>query len=399
MEYTWRWFGPDDPVSLADIRQAGATGIVTALHHLPNGSIWSPEEITRRKAMIEAEGLRWSVVESIPVPEAIKLGLPGWQDLADAWAQSALNLAAQGITTICYNFMPVLDWTRTQLRHRLPDGAECLRFDRVDLALFDLFILRRPGAENSYEAPLQAAAAARHQQMDDAARTALTATILAGLPGAEESYSLDGFRAQIARYAEVDAAALRDNLGQFLARIMPQLAPRGVKLAIHPDDPPRPILGLPRVVSTAADLRAICAMYDDPANGLTFCVGSLGVRADNELPAMLAEFGPRVHFLHLRNTRRDPLPAPAEMPPSGESFEEAAHLEGDADMVRLVSIILRLEAARGTPLPFRPDHGHALQSDLRAPYRPGYPAVGRLRGMAEIRGIERALLALGQPAN
>ena len=399
MEYTWRWFGPDDPVSLADIRQAGATGIVTALHHLPNGSIWSPEEITRRKAMIEAAGLRWSVVESIPVPEAIKLGLPGWQDLADAWAQSALNLAAQGITTICYNFMPVLDWTRTQLRHRLPDGAECLRFDRVDLALFDLFILRRPGAENSYEAPLQAAAAARHQQMDEAERAALTATILAGLPGAEESYSLDGFRAQIARYAEVDAAALRDNLGQFLARIMPQLAPRGVKLAIHPDDPPRPILGLPRVVSTAADLRAICAMYDDPANGLTFCVGSLGVRADNELPAMLAEFGPRVHFLHLRNTRRDPLPAPADMPPSGESFEEAAHLEGDADMVRLVSIILGLEAARGTPLPFRPDHGHALQSDLRAPYRPGYPAVGRLRGMAEIRGIERALLALGQPAN
>lgn len=391
MEYTWRWFGPEDPVSLADIRQAGATGVVTALHHLPNGCVWPMEEIIERKAAIEAAGLHWSVVESIPVPETVKLGRDGWERLADAWAQSALNLAQQGITTICYNFMPVLDWTRTQLRHRLPDGAECLRFNHVDLALFDMHLLQRPDARLAYDTTVLEAADARLRDMDDSQRTALIDTILAGLPGSEESYSLEGFRDQVAQYAAIDATALRRNLARFLQRIIPQLAPQGVKLAIHPDDPPRPILGLPRIVSTADDLRAICAMHEDPGNGLTFCVGSLGVRADNDLPAMLQEFDARIHFLHLRNTRRD---SPPEQGAELESFQEAAHLDGDADMVRLVAQILRMEQERGLRLPFRPDHGHALQSDLRQDYRPGYPAIGRLRGMAEIRGIEHALLAV-----
>ncbi|MGY6694883.1 MAG: mannonate dehydratase [Roseinatronobacter sp.] len=396
MHYTWRWFGPEDPVSLADARQAGATGIVSALHHVPNGTVWPLEDIAARKSLIEAAGLRWSVVESIPVPEAIKLGSDGWEDLADAWAQSALNLAQHGITTICYNFMPILDWTRTRLRHRLADGAECLRFDLVDLAAFDLHILQRPNARLAYGQALLARAESRARSLDEAQRTELIDTILAGLPGSEESYSLEGFRDQIARYDGLGADGLRRNLAQFLARVIPQIAPHGVKLALHPDDPPRPIFGLPRVVSTAQDLRAILAMQDDPANGLTFCVGSLGVRADNDLPAMLQEFGAHVQFLHLRNTRRDALPADDMAQTdeiAGESFEEAAHLDGDADMVRLISIVVELEQTSGRTLPFRPDHGHALLSDLRQGYRPGYPAIGRLRGMAEIRGIEHALVA------
>lgn len=396
MEYTWRWFGPEDPVSLADARQAGATGIVSALHHVPNGKVWPLEDIARRKALIEAAGLRWSVVESIPVPEAIKLGEEGWEALADAWAQSALNMAQHGVMTICYNFMPVLDWTRTRLRHRLADGAECLRFDLVDLAVFDVHILQRPNARRAYSPALLKQADIRIKDLDDTQRTALIDTILAGLPGSEESYDLDGFRDQIARYDGLSADGLRRNLAQFLARVVPQIAAHGVQLALHPDDPPRPIFGLPRVVSTAQDLRAICAMQETPANGLTFCVGSLGVRADNDLPAMLQEFGARVHFLHLRNTRRDtPSPDGTELADSadGESFEEAAHLDGDADMVRLVALVLRLEQSRGRMLPFRPDHGHAMLSDLAEGYRPGYPAIGRLRGMAEIRGLERALIA------
>lgn len=396
MEYTWRWFGPEDPVSLADARQAGATGIVSALHHVPNGKVWPLEDIARRKTLIEAAGLRWSVVESIPVPEAVKLGEDGWEALADAWAQSALNMAQHGIMTICYNFMPVLDWTRTRLRHRLADGAECLRFDLVDLTVFDVHVLQRPNAHLDYSPALLKQAEISSRGLDNTQRTALIDTILAGLPGSEESYGLDAFRDQIARYDGLDAEGLRRNLARFLKRVVPQIAPHGVKLALHPDDPPRPIFGLPRVVSTAQDLRAVCGMQDHPSNGLTFCVGSLGVRADNDLPAMLKEFGARVHFLHLRNTRRDrrsPEGTELAAEADAESFEEAAHLDGDADMARLVSAILRLEQSSGRILPFRPDHGHAMLSDLTHGYRPGYPAIGRLRGMAEIRGLERALIA------
>ncbi|MGY6705384.1 mannonate dehydratase [Roseinatronobacter sp.] len=395
MDYTWRWFGPDDPVSLADVRQAGATGIVTALHNIPNGVVWPVDDIMERRAMIDAAGLRWQVVESIPVPEAIKLGHDGWQELADIWAASALNLAKCGITTICYNFMPVLDWTRTRLRHVMDDGAECLRFDRVDLAVFDLFILQRDGAAGDYNRETHEEAERRFALMDDAARAALADTIIAGLPGSEESYTLDAFRAQIDQYQNISAAQLRQHLHQFLNRVIPQLAGSGARLAIHPDDPPRALFGLPRVVSTLNDLDAIAQMNSDPVNGFTFCAGSLGVRADNDLPAILRKHGARVYFLHLRNTLRDRV-SPISDGTMGESFQEAAHLAGDTDMTALVAEVLRIEDARGQPLPFRPDHGHALQSDLRSDYRPGYSAVGRLRGMAEIRGLEHALRWSGE---
>lgn len=382
MRQGWRWFGPADPVSLADIRQAGATDVVTALHHIPNGTVWPRAEIRARREAVRAAGLDWTVVESIPVHEDIKTGAPGWEAKADAWAETAENLAAEGIGTICYNFMPVLDWTRTDLAHALPDGALCLRFDAAAMAAFDIHILGRAGAAAEHGPPLAARAAALFATMDGAAREGLTQTILAGLPGAEESFTLDSFRAQLARYHGMTAAGLRARLAAFLARIMPRIEAAGARIALHPDDPPRPLFGLPRVVSTAADYRAVAAMWPGPANGITFCTGSLGVRADNDLPAMLAEFGPRVHFLHLRATRREA---------DGESFHEAPHLDGDVDMVAVIAQALRLEAARGEALPMRPDHGHAILCDQRAPFPPGYPAIGRLRGLAELRGVERAL--------
>lgn len=382
MRYSWRWFGPDDPVSLSDVRQAGASEVVTALHHLPNGKVWTAAEIERRLAEIEAAGLTWRVVESIPVCDAIKTGAPDWREKADIWAESARNLSAFGIDTICYNFMPVLDWTRTELDHRLPDGASCLRFDNIRFAVFDLHILRREGAEADHDEKTRKAARAAFEAMDDAAIERLTTTILAGLPGSEESFTLDGFRERLASYAGVSPEDLRANLAAFLQRVLPQLAGTGVNLAIHPDDPPRALFGLPRVVSTVEDMRAIAAMTDDAANGFTFCVGSYGVRPDNRLTEMLREFADRVHFLHLRATRREA---------DGLSFHEAAHLDGDADMAAIVDAVLKIERERGVQLPFRPDHGHAMLSDLRGEFRAGYPAIGRLRGMAEIRGLETAL--------
>ena len=393
MRYTWRWFGPDDPVSLSDIRQAGATEVVTALHHVPNGTVWTPAEIERRRAEVEAAGLAWRVVESIPVCDAIKTGAADWREKADIWAESARNLAASGIDTICYNFMPVLDWTRTELDHRLSDGASCLRFDNVQFAAFDLHILCREGAEADHDAPTRLSAREAFEAMDEAAIDRLTTTILAGLPGSEESFTLDGFRDRLAMYDGITPDRLRANLAAFLQRVLPQLEGTGVKLAIHPDDPPRALFGLPRIVSTVEDMRAIAAMQDEPNNGFTFCVGSYGVRAENLLVDMLREFGSRVHFLHLRATRRDA---------DGLSFQEAAHLDGDADMAAIVDAVLEIERHRGVQLPFRPDHGHAMLSDLKAEFRAGYPAIGRLRGMAEIRGLETALSwarAQTEPAN
>jgi len=387
MRQGWRWFGPDDPVSLADIRQAGATDVVTALHHIANGEVWPRADIRARREMIRAAGLDWTVVESIPVHEDIKIGAPGWEAKVDAWAESAENLAAEGIGTICYNFMPVLDWTRTDLAHALPDGALCLRFDAAAAAAFDIHILGRDGAAGEHGAALAARAGALFSAMDGPARDALVQTILAGLPGAEESFTLETFRAQLDRYHGLGTEGLRARLAAFLVRIMPRIEAAGTRIAIHPDDPPRPLFGLPRVVSNAADLRAIAAMWPGPANGITFCTGSLGVRADNDLPAMLAEFGQRVHFLHLRATRREV---------DGESFHEAPHLDGDVDMVAMVAGALCIEDARGEPLPMRPDHGHAILADQRGPYRPGYPAVGRLRGLAELRGVELALRRMGR---
>lgn len=384
MEQTWRWFGPADPVSLADIRQAGATGIVSALHDQPNGTVWPVERILERKAVIEAAGLTWSVVESIPVHEDIKTAAPGWERYAEAWVESMVNLARCGIRIICYNFMPVIDWTRTDLAYELPDGARCLRFDADAFAAFDLFILKREGAEAEYSAQEIDQARAAHAAMSEADVAKLMANIIAGLPGAEESYSLDSFRARLATYAEVDAERLRANLAAFLKIVIPVAEKEGVVLAIHPDDPPRPLFGLPRVVSTAADMKAIAAMVDSPANGFTFCTGSYGVRPDNNLVEMFETHADRVHFLHLRATKREADP---------RSFHEAAHLDGDVDMVAVIKAVLLAERRRGIELPMRPDHGHQLLDDLRKTSNPGYPAIGRLRGLAELRGVERAIRA------
>ena len=384
MEQTWRWFGPADPVSLADIRQAGATGIVSALHDQPNGTVWPVERILERKAMIEAAGLTWSVVESIPVHEDIKTAAPGWERYAEAWVASMVNLARCGVRIICYNFMPVIDWTRTDLAYELPDGARCLRFDADAFAAFDLFILKREGAEAEYSAQEIDQARAAHAAMSEADVAKLMANIIAGLPGAEESYSLDSFRARLATYAEVDAERLRANLAAFLKIVIPVAEKEGVVLAIHPDDPPRPLFGLPRVVSTAADMKANAEMVDSPANGFTFCTGSYGVRPDNNLVEMFETHADRVHFLHLRATKREADP---------RSFHEAAHLDGDVDMVAVIKAVLLAERRRGVELPMRPDHGHQLLDDLRKTSNPGYPAIGRLRGLAELRGVERAIRA------
>lgn len=383
MKQTWRWFGPKDSVTLSEVRQAGAEGIVTALHHLPNGSVWPVEEIQASKARIEDAGLDWDVVESIPIHEDIKTGAAGWQRYADAWAQSLRNLGACGIRTVCYNFMPVLDWTRTNLSYPLPNGAHCLRFDAVDFAVFDIHILGRAGARDDHHPDIVAQTERRFEAMDQDACQALTGTILAGLPGSEESYTLDQFRSHLARYDGIDAAKLRQNLANFLRHVLPAAEEAGVVLAIHPDDPPRPLFGLPRIVSTVEDMRFIAEISDSTSNGFTFCTGSYGVRADNDLPAMLREHAGRVHFLHLRATRREQ---------DGLSFHEAEHLNGDVDMVDIIRVALEAERARGVTLPFRPDHGHELLDDHRRPGgAPGYPAIGRLRGLAEIRGVMHAV--------
>jgi mannonate dehydratase len=391
MEQTWRWFGPNDPVPLTHIRQAGATGIVTALHHLPNGVVWSVAEIEKRRKEIADAGLAWSVVESLPVSEDIKTRSGNWRAHIDAYRESLRNLGACGLRIVCYNFMPVIDWTRTDLAWRLPDGALALRFDADAFAAFDIFILRRRGAEAEWGPERTASARATHEAMDEAARERLTRTIIAGLPGAEESYTLEMFRAALSRYAGVGPDLLRETLGDFLEAVAGAAEEAGVRLCIHPDDPPRSLLGLPRVVSTAADARWLLARADTPANGLTFCTGSYGVRPDNDLPAMAREFAARIHFVHLRSTRREADP---------ESFHEAAHLDGDVDMVAVIRE-LTLEERRRTAegradaaIPMRPDHGHQILDDIGRKSNPGYPAIGRLRGLAELRGVMRAVAAL-----
>ncbi|SFE23140.1 mannonate dehydratase [Roseivivax sediminis] len=379
---SWRWFGPDDPVTLSDIRQAGARGIVTALHGQPAGTVWTKDEVAARQEMIANAGLDWNVVESIPVHEDIKTGAPGWQAHADAWAESLRAVGAAGIGTVCYNFMPVLDWTRTDLSHALEDGARCLRYDAVDAAVFDIHVLARDVAAADHRPDIAEEAAKRAASLGDAGRKRLTDTIIAGLPGAEESWTLEAFRDRIAAYRGIGAEGLRANLFAFLDRVLPAAEEAGVKLAIHPDDPPFPLFGLPRVVSTESDLAAILAHADTPANGLTFCTGSLGVRADNDLPRMIDRFGNRVHFLHLRSTRREA---------DGISFHEAEHLGGDAGLVEIVRRALSLEARRGAAIPMRPDHGHMIAWDRERGMRAGYPYIGRLRGLAELRGVAAAL--------
>ena len=387
MKETWRWFGPQDPISLAQVKQAGATGIVTALHHMYRGEAWPLAEVMKRKAEIEAAGLEWSVVESIPVHNSIKLRSGDFRFYVDAWKDSLRAVAQAGVKVVCYNFMPVVDWTRTDLKWALPSTGYALRFDAIDFAAYDIFILARKNAEAQYDGRRVNAARTRFGDMPDARRINLERTIIAGLPGAEASYTREEFRRLVSEYEGVTADDLRANLLAFLREIAPVAAELGLRLCIHPDDPPWSLFGLPRVMSTAEDVRAIFGAADVAANGLTFCVGSFGARADNDLEGMVREFAQRIHFAHLRQVRRD----------EDGSFYEAEHLDGSSDMVGVVRALLEEEARRrregraDAEIPMRPDHGHLLADDIDKKTNPGYSYVGRLKGLAELRGVARGL--------
>lgn len=389
MLHTMRWFGPHDPVSLMDIRQAGCSGVVTALHQIAVGDVWSKEAIQERIDLIEQgnhqyTALHWSVVESLPVHEAIKKALPEREQYLENYRISLSNLAAKGIKTVCYNFMPVLDWSRTKLDFEMPDGAKALRFVWTDFAIFDLFILKRPKAELDYSKAVQEAAKLKFEGMTIPEKEELQNTVLLGLPGSEEAFHLENFQSLLDQYQEIGPDKLRENLHYFIQQVAPLAQELGINLCIHPDDPPFPLLGLPRVVSTESDLASLMEASPVRANGITFCTGSLGVRPDNNLPSMIRRFADRIHFIHLRTTKRE----------QDETlvFHEAPHLAGDVPMFEVIQAIHEEEVKRGgEQIPMRPDHGHQMLDDLNKKTYPGYSAIGRLRGLAEIRGMELAI--------
>ena len=389
MRQTWRWFGPHDLTSVDDMRQAGVEGVVSALHHVPTGAVWTNEEITKRQAAL-APHLAWEVVESLPVSEDIKKQKGGWRTHIANYKTSLENLADKGLETICYNFMPVLDWTRTDLAYRVPHGGTCMRFDLIDFAAFDIHILERPRAAGDFGIELAEQASERFAGMSEARKRELARNVTMGLPGSTESMSIPDVRRHLAEYDNLDADRLRSNFIAFLEEVVPTADRLGMRLCCHPDDPPFPLLGLPRIMSSAADYRVILDAVDSPANGMTLCSGSLGARPDNDLPAIMREFAPRVHFLHLRNVT-------LEQPGMPASFHEAEHLGGGTDMVALIAEVLREEARRKAEgrsdhqIPMRPDHGQDIIDDLGRKGQPGYPTIGRLKGLAELRGIVTAL--------